>query len=94
MWRASTGAGSDAEITAVSLSADASVAATVSSTVVASSDKNNVMIWNARTGRLLLRLGKHSGVMPVALSPDGRRVLTSEQCLRPVDQPVKGVPSR
>ena len=77
MWRARTGADPDAEITAVSLSADASIAATVLSTAVASSDKNNVMIWNARTGRLLLRLGKHSGVMPVALSSDGRRVLTS-----------------
>ena len=75
-WKASTRAKSYAPINAVSLSADARIAATVLSTVVASSDSNNVMIWDARTGRLRLRLGKHIGHLPVELSPDGRYVLT------------------
>lgn len=77
LWRAGTGAQGYAPIIAVSLSADARIAATVSSTVVASSDDNNVMIWDARSGRLLLRLGGHAGYLAVELSSDGRFVLTS-----------------
>jgi WD40 repeat protein len=77
LWRARTGAKSYEWINAVSLSADARIAATVLSTVVTSSDRKNVMIWDARSGRLRVRLGEHSGVIRAELSPDGRFALTS-----------------
>lgn len=77
LWRAKTGAKSYEWIAAVSLSADARIAATVLSTVVTSSDRDNVMVWDARSGRLRVRLGEHSGVIPAELSPDGRFALTS-----------------
>jgi serine/threonine protein kinase len=76
LWKASTHANSNTPINAVSLSADGRVAAAVLSTVMVTSDPANVMIWDARNGRLRLRVGEHIGHLPVELSPDGRHVLT------------------
>jgi WD40 repeat protein/serine/threonine protein kinase len=56
-----------APVTAVWLSADARIAAT-------QSGGGNAMIWDARAGRLRLRLGGHGSLY--LLSPDGRSALT------------------
>lgn len=66
LWRVRAGEGSH-PVTAVWLSADASTAAT-------QSYGGNVMIWDARTGDLRLRLGRHGSLY--RLSPDGKWALT------------------
>jgi WD40 repeat protein len=65
LWRVGAGEGPH-PITAVWLSADAHIAAT-------QSRGGNVMIWDARTGGLRLRLGRHGSLY--RLSPDGRSAL-------------------
>lgn len=77
LWQANVGRHVYTSIQAVSLSADARVAAVVLSTVAASRDDANVLIYDARTGRLLRRIGEHAGHVRVELSTDGRFLLTS-----------------